>query len=183
MTAKGWEGRLSIYVPLRYITARKEVAEGLAASKKGLERQVKERTRRLSSLNGCLLGQIETRKNFERELKKSRIQLGRLSGRRQKARGTERTRAVREVHDELGQSFSALKIDLTCPGYDIPEDSLTLREQTKTMGARIDDAINTVRGICSWPCPPTLDRFGLPPAPQWCRSNLEGERTWRAPLK
>ncbi len=120
-----------------------------------------------------LLTEIQTRKNFERELEKSREQLRRLSEHLQQARENERTRIAREVHDELGQSLSALKIDLTCLGNGIPEDYASLREQTKTMEAQIDDFINTVRTICSRLRPPMLDHFGLPAALQWYLQEFE----------
>ncbi|MCX5811985.1 MAG: PAS domain S-box protein [Proteobacteria bacterium] len=120
-----------------------------------------------------LLREIETRKNFERELEKSRGQLRRLSEHLQQAREAERTRIAREFHDELGQSLSALKIDLTCLGNGMPEDYASLREQTKTMEVRIDDAINTVRTICSRLRPPMLDHFGLPATLQWYLQDFE----------
>jgi PAS domain S-box-containing protein len=120
-----------------------------------------------------LLREIETRKNFEWELEKSREQLRRLSEHLQQARETERTRIAREVHDELGQSLSALKIDLAFLGNDMPEDYASLRKQTKTMEAQIDDAINTVRAICSRLRPPMLDHFGLPAALQWYLQDFE----------
>lgn len=120
-----------------------------------------------------LLREIETRKNFERELEKSREQLRRLSEHLQQARETERTRIAREFHDELGQSLSALKIDLSCLGNSMPENYTSLREQTKTMEIRIDDTINTVRAICSRLRPPMLDHFGLPAALQWYLQDFE----------
>jgi PAS domain S-box-containing protein len=120
-----------------------------------------------------LLREIETREHFELELEKSREQLRRLSEHLHQARESERTRIAREVHDELGQSLSALKIDLKCLGYDMPENYKSLRGQTKTMEARIDDAINTVRAICSRLRPPMLDHFGLPAALQWYLQDFE----------
>jgi PAS domain S-box-containing protein len=120
-----------------------------------------------------LLREIETRKNFERELKKSGEKLRRLSEHLQQARETERTRIAREFHDELGQSLSALKIDLSCLGNGMPEEYASLREQTKAMQARIDETINTVRAICSRLRPPMLDHFGLPAALQWYLQDFE----------
>jgi PAS domain S-box-containing protein len=120
-----------------------------------------------------LLREIETRKNFERELEKSREQLRRLSEHLQRTRESERTRIAREFHDELGQSLSALKIDLSCLGKSMPEDYVSLREQTKAMEAQIDEVINTVRAICSRLRPPMLDHFGLPAALQWYLQDFE----------
>lgn len=173
VTAIRLEGKTAFCISLRDISVWKKAEGGLVASKRDLERRVKERTRELSSLNRRLLREIETRKTFGRELEKSREQLRRLSEHLHQARETERTRIAREVHDELGQSLSALKIDLTCLGNGVPEDYASLREQTKTMEARINDAIHAVRAICSRLRPPMLDHFGLPAALQWYLQEFE----------
>jgi two-component system sensor histidine kinase UhpB len=55
---------------------------------------------------------ISERKHAEAALLESREQLRRLSAHLQTAREDERTMVAREIHDELGQSLTALKIDL-----------------------------------------------------------------------
>ena len=79
VTAIRLEGKPAFCISLRDISVWKKAEGGLVASKRDLERRVKERTRELSSLNRRLLREIETRKTFGRELEKSREQLRRLS--------------------------------------------------------------------------------------------------------
>jgi PAS domain S-box-containing protein len=173
MTVIKLKGRPVFYVTLRDITAWKEAAEGLLMSKRELEVRVKERTWELSALNKRLLNEIETRKSIEKEVERSREELRYLSEHLQRAREDERTRIAREVHDELGQSLSALKIDVTCLGNSEAEPCLSLQEQTKSMEVRIDGAINVVRNICSELRPPVLDHFGLPAAVEWYLQDFE----------
>ena len=148
----------AFYVTVRDISAWKEAEAGLLINKRELESRVKERTRKLSMLNKSLLREIETRKSVERQLEMSQEELRQLSEHLHCAREEERKRIAREIHDELGQSLSALKIDVSvaAPGNHAP-----LQEQTEAMTARIDGLIGKVRGICFELRPPILDHFGL----------------------
>ena len=56
---------------------------------------------------------ITERKRAEEELQRSRDKLRALAARLQKVREEERTRVAREIHDELGQALTAIKIDLS----------------------------------------------------------------------
>jgi PAS domain S-box-containing protein len=156
-----------LYVVLRDITAWKEAEEALLRIKDALEDRVGQRTSELVAVNEQLLKEIHVRKDIEKELEKSREELRYLSEHLQRAREEERTRIAREVHDELGQSLSALKIDLTCLGENLPGNHDSLLEQTKAMEKQIDNAIQTVRTICSELRPPVLEHFVLPAAIEW----------------
>src|SRR2546425_3277779 len=60
---------------------------------------------------------ITIRKRAEGALARSRAQLRRLTARLEAVREEERTRIAREIHDQLGQALTALKMDLACdPG-------------------------------------------------------------------
>jgi len=56
---------------------------------------------------------ITDRKRAEEGLRRSREKLRSFSGRLQSLLEEERTRISREIHDELGQSLTALKLDLS----------------------------------------------------------------------
>jgi len=68
--------------------------------------------------NGELIGIVEdfkdisARKQTEEELQQSRRQLRELASYLESAREKERTRIAREIHDELGQALTALKMEL-----------------------------------------------------------------------
>ena len=61
----------------------------------------------------AILRDITEHKRAEVELHSSRDQLRALAARLQKVREEERTRVAREIHDELGQALTAIKIDLS----------------------------------------------------------------------
>ena len=115
-----------------------------------------------------LLKEIQLRR--ERALEQSREELRNLSEHLQRVRERERTRIAREVHDELGQFLTALKIDLACLGQGLGGRGDDLSEQVEGMTRKIDGAIQTVRKICSELRPSILEDFGLPATIEW---NLE----------
>jgi PAS domain S-box-containing protein len=165
MTVIPSKGRNLFCVVVRDITAWKEAEKASLRIKHEIEDRVKERTSELAALNQQLLKEIQIRK--EKATEKFKEELSHLSEHLQRAREIERTHIAREVHDELGQSLSALKIDVMCLGESLPESHGFLREQTKAMAEKIDGAIQTVRRICSELRPPILEHFGLPAAIEW----------------
>jgi signal transduction histidine kinase len=59
---------------------------------------------------------ITKRKRAEEKLKESREQLRNLSAYLQSSREQERASIAREIHDDLGQTLTALKMDLSWLG-------------------------------------------------------------------
>jgi two-component system, NarL family, sensor histidine kinase UhpB len=111
------------------------------------------------------LKEIQLRK--EKALEQSREELRHLSEHLQRVRERERTRIAREVHDELGQFLTALKIDLTFLGQGLLPEQSTILDQIRTMELRINSAVHKVREICSELRPSILDDFGLSAAIEW----------------
>ncbi len=112
-----------------------------------------------------LLKEVQLRR--EKALEESREELRNLSEHLQRVRERERTRIAREVHDELGQFLTALKIDLTCLGQGLNRGQGELLEQIQGMATKIDTAVHTVRKICSELRPSILEDFGLSAAIEW----------------
>ncbi|MGH7602131.1 MAG: histidine kinase, partial [bacterium] len=124
----------------------------------------------LMALFSTMAGQLSAtlrRKQVEQELIGSREQLRNLSAYLQAAREEERTRIAREIHDELGQSLTALKMDLFWLQKRLPESREHLNEKTKTMAKLIDMTINTVQRISAELRPGLLDNLGLAAAIEW----------------
>jgi len=115
---------------------------------------------------------ITERKRAEKQLRDSREQLRALAAYLQSVREEERSRIAREVHDELGQALTGLKMDLAWLDKKIAEVGTTdeLRqseEKLKELPARVDTIIATVRKIATELRPPVLDDLGLQAAIEW----------------
>jgi PAS domain S-box-containing protein len=114
---------------------------------------------------------ITERKRAEEEVKQSRELLRALSAHLQSIREEERTMIAREIHDELGQALTGLKMDLSSLQKSLRKtgelDLSRLTEKTTTMGQLIDSTIQTVRKIATDLRPGILDDLGLVAAIEW----------------
>lgn len=156
-----------LYTVVRDITAWKNTEQSMLEMNDQLEERLRERTSGLMAANEQLRKEIRHRKQVEKELERSREELRRLSEHIQNTREEERTYVAREVHDQLGQMLSALKIDVNCLGKQLPENLRALQLQTRKMEHQIDAAIQSVRDICAELRPPILWDFGLPATIEW----------------
>lgn len=119
-----------------------------------------------------------TEKNrIQRELVESIQRLRNLAQRLQTAREDERTRVAREVHDELGQALTGLKLDLSSVRSRVQaQDALAscgISERLEDMSHLIDGAVHTVRRIATELRPPILDTLGLVPALEWQANDFQ----------
>lgn len=101
----------------------------------------------------------------QRELERSRRELRRLSASLVNAREDERRRIARELHDELGQRLTALKMELSslkgvrsAPPPDARVDAMV---------EMVDDTVASVRRIATELRPLMLDDLGLNAAIEW----------------
>lgn len=109
---------------------------------------------------------VERRKT-EEKLRKSHEQLRALSVYLQHIREDERIRISRQVHDELGQALTGLKMDLYWLSTRVPKQLRALHDKAKSMSAHIDSTIHTVRRISTELRPGILDDLGLVAALEW----------------
>ena len=110
---------------------------------------------------------ITQRRSAEQKIKESRERLRNLVTRLQAIREEERTLIAREIHDELGQGLTALKIDLSLLKSKLPGNWKRLPSSLNKMISDIDSTIDYVRKLSSSLRPPILDDLGLDAAIEW----------------
>jgi PAS domain S-box-containing protein len=110
---------------------------------------------------------VTERKAAETELERHRVQLRGLAARLEAAREAERARIAREIHDELGQALTALKIDLLWLKKRIPESSPELVHKLDGMAAIIDSTAQGIQRVAAELRPSVLDELGLRAAIEW----------------
>ncbi len=117
---------------------------------------------------------IENAWLFEK-VRAGREQLRDLTSYLQTAREEERAYIAREIHDDFGQSLTALKMDLAWLTKRLA-DRPRLTEKASTMSDLIDSTIQTVRRVATQLRPGLLDDLGLAAAIEWQAQEL-AERT------
>ena len=155
-------GRLHGFAKLtRDMSERHEKEEALTKAKELLELRVEQRTAVLARVNNELRAEIADRERAEQQLKASLDKLRALTARLQSVREEERTFIAREIHDELGQSCTAIKMDLALLSHKTTKRQEQLRSKIESTVRLVDNMIATLRRIASELRPRTLDDLGL----------------------
>ncbi len=111
----------------------------------------------------CMMGvgiDISEKSKYQSELKELSIHI-------QKIREEERTRIAREIHDELGQQLTGLKMDISWINKKMINDKPDVIEKIKNALVLIDDTVKSVRRISTQLRPSVLDDLGLISAMEW----------------
>ncbi|MGH9442345.1 MAG: hybrid sensor histidine kinase/response regulator [Thermoanaerobaculia bacterium] len=99
-----------------------------------------------------------------------------LAARIEQVREDERTGIARELHDELGQALTAMKMDLVATKRNVASDDETARgaaaKKIDSTIELIDGMVVTVRRISSEMRPGMLDDLGLFPAIEWLANDF-----------
>jgi signal transduction histidine kinase len=139
---------------------------------------------------GCALD-ISEQKLIESDLRRSQQRLRALAAKVQSVREEERTRIAREIHDQLAQALTQLKMDAGWIGTHTRLPAVAA--QAQSMGDQIDKLQHTVRRIAAELRPVLLDTAGLLEAVKWeadefarrtgteCRVSLPAEPVALAP--
>lgn len=120
---------------------------------------------------------ITEHKQFEIALLKSRQRLRAMSAYHEALLEEERKHIAREIHDELGQLLTALKMDISLLRMHLSDDS-ELQSKVDEMRALTDKTIDVVRHVASNLRPAALDH-GILPAIEWLAEDFS--HRWEMP--
>lgn len=113
---------------------------------------------------------VTDQKQAEGQLRASHKRLRELAAYLQAARERERVRIAREIHDELGQMLTVLKMDLEGMAAGVPADCESLpeiRRRVERMSEHLQASIRSVKRISTELRPGVLDHLGLIAAMEW----------------
>ncbi|HMK27871.1 MAG TPA: PAS domain S-box protein, partial [Chitinophagaceae bacterium] len=124
----------------------------------------------------CLMGtgiDISDRKKAEQELEESYEAIRKLTEHLQNIREEERAHIAREIHDELGQQLTVLKMDISWINKKIPIQDESVKARMKELLVMLDETVKSVRRISSELRPSLLDDLGLIAAMEWQLTEFE----------
>ena len=96
-----------------------------------------------------------------------------LSAYLQTAREEERKSIAREIHDELGQALTTIKLELSLLQEEVVHDAVAATSRTQSLKDRVDETIRTVKRIITKLRPGLLDDLGLTAAIEWQANDFQ----------
>ncbi|OGA28868.1 MAG: hypothetical protein A3I01_16765 [Betaproteobacteria bacterium RIFCSPLOWO2_02_FULL_65_24] len=125
-----------------------------------------------AKLYTVILRDVTERVQAEDALRRSREELRELAAASNSVREQEKSRIARELHDELGQALTALKMDVEWMRERISPDQKMLEDKLNAMHGLLDSTVAATRRISSDLRPLMLDDLGLLPAVEWLIQNF-----------
>ena len=116
---------------------------------------------------------ITERKQAEEKLRRSSKLLRELATHLQSIREEERTMISQEIHDELGQVLTALKIQVSLLAKKLNKNQEPLKQKINSLSDLIDSSVESVQKISSKLRPGILDELGLIAAIEWQTEEFE----------
>lgn len=117
----------------------------------------------------CIGLDITASKQSEKKLMQLNENLHEVLSHMETIRENEQTRIAREVHDQIGQQLTGLKMDVSWFYNKMKKNNATpdILSRLGDMSQLLDDAVVTVRRVASDLRPPALDDFGIIEALEW----------------
>jgi PAS domain S-box-containing protein len=151
-------------VVIRDITERRQTEREIQRLNQKLEQRVVERTMQLEAVIKELESEILERKRTEEKLQRYAERLQVLSNRLMEVQEAERRHIAQELHDEIGQSLTGIKLALDMM-IKLPSDNMeTCLNEVQKM---VQELLRRVRSISLDLRPSMLDDLGLLPALLW----------------
>lgn len=158
--------------------------EFMVKHKSGDDRWLNQRSTVVKNASGkphiveAIITDVTQRKIYEKKLEETNEKLRAYSNHLQKAREDERYNISREIHDQLGQDLTVLKMDISFirkKAAKQPENanSAELVADLTQVNLAIDEVINKVRKIATELRPNVLDKLGLAEAIVWHAGEFE----------
>lgn len=116
---------------------------------------------------------ITDRNKMEEELRNSKDLLEKLNQYLQDVRENERSQIALNLHDDFGQRFTALNLDLAWLKSRMGVQSLGVKKKLEEMSQMIKESIDSIREISSFLRPAILYELGLVPAFEWQLTKFE----------
>jgi len=120
-----------------------------------------------------IIGNALERNEYEDRLINSRKKLRNLLEYLQKVREEERKRVAREIHDDLGQVMTSLKMNLKMIEKKIPDEREDLVSEIRKAADLVNSTIKSIQRICTELRPGVLDDLGLVSAIEWAVEEFE----------
>lgn len=119
-----------------------------------------------------ILRDVTERVSAMNALSRSREELREFAAAASSVREQEKSRIARELHDELGQALTALKMDLNWLSERIPREQQALTAKLDAMQAMLGETVASTRRISADLRPLMLDDLGMLPAIEWLVQNF-----------
>lgn len=161
--AQTYRGMPAQVVAIRDIIDHKQNQELLRNVYETLELRVVDRTADLAEANASLVREIAERQRLFRQLDTAHDRLVRLSRRLVANEEDVRRRIARELHDEIGQALTALKINLQTWQNRTPD----IDQQLAISLDIVDNVLHQVRNLSLDLRPSMLDDLGLVKTLRW----------------
>ena len=114
-----------------------------------------------------LVHDVTERKKTEQILNRSYEEIRQLTSHLQNIREEERSHIAREIHDELGQQLTVLKMDVLGLSKKLGDPDAVIQEKIRDITDLLDSTVRSVRRISSELRPSLLYNLGLDAAIEW----------------
>jgi PAS domain S-box-containing protein len=121
----------------------------------------------------ALANDVTEKFEAEENLQRSHEAMRELASHLETVREAERTHMAREIHDELGQQLTGLKMDISWLNRKIKSEDKAVNDKMKDTIELIDKTVITVRRIATQLRPSILDDLGLVAAMEWQTDEFE----------